>query len=624
MAYTFEIAGGQIDGARDYQEDAFLITHLGDKNGGSMVIVADGMGGHAAGNVASNLAVQAFNRNVSANFPSDNLPATLRESARKANTSIAETVRETPALKGMGCTLVCAIFSDKHMRWVSVGDSNLYLLRNGELKKKNADHSYGGYLDRMAAEGKVVDADTGFSRNMLMSALTGEEIPDVDCPETPLELAPGDRIVVASDGLDTLADEKLVAISAASQTAKQCVDNLLKGVQAEKIPRQDNTTVVVVDVLAAARASVAPAAATEQVTIVDDQEDRTQPKTARGQQAASAAGAAPAARRGASPVLGITAVVLALAGAAAYFVLSGQSGSGTEPAPEPVAQSADPSAQPAAEPAPATQTPPAEEPAATPAAEPATEPDVPAVAVAPESTATGTFRDGPGPEMTWIPAGEFTMGATQMAAEPDEKPPHPVRIGKLAISVREVTFAEYERFAPVTQARLAAQQGVDKTQMPAVFVSWDDAVRYTRWLSRQTGKKYRLASEAEWEYAARAGTGSQYWWGQSVGTGNAHCFGCNSGLDPRRPTRVGSFKPNAFGLYDTAGNVAEWVHDCYHPSYEGAPADGSVWEGGDCANRIVRGGSFQSVAKSVRSSARDKARSNIANDTTGIRVVREP
>ena len=142
-------------------------------------------------------------------------------------------------------------------------------------------------------------------------------------------------------------------------------------------------------------------------------------------------------------------------------------------------------------------------------------------------------------------------------------------------------------------------------------------------LSKQTGKKYRLPSEAEWEYAAGAGATTNYWWGVKVGENNAHCFDCKTGLNPRQPTNVGRFKPNPFGLYDTAGNVMEWAHDCYHPDYNGAPDDGSVWEGGDCSFRVARGGAYSSTSGSIRTPKRAKWRSTKGNDTVGIRVVRK-
>jgi formylglycine-generating enzyme required for sulfatase activity len=217
--------------------------------------------------------------------------------------------------------------------------------------------------------------------------------------------------------------------------------------------------------------------------------------------------------------------------------------------------------------------------------------------------------------MVFIPAGRFTMGASDAEDVYAERPAHEVEIKRFAISTHEVTAGEFARFA-------GRQAG--NGRLPAAFVSWNQALAYTRWLSAQTGKRYRLPSEAEWEYAARAGTTTPYWWGRQLGENNAHCFACESGLDPRKTTQVGRFKPNAFGLYDTAGNVEEWVHDCFHASYQGAPNDGSVFEGGDCPNRVARGGAFSSGPQGLRVTARNKFPQSSANDGLGFRVVREP
>ena len=250
MAIQFDLAGSQIDGARDYQEDAFLITHLTDAQGNpsALVIVADGMGGHAAGNVASNMAVQAFNKHVSTHYPTDKPAEILRECVLKANSSIAETVKETPALAGMGCTLVAAILEGNRLWWASVGDSHLYLLRNKELIKKNADHSYGGFLDRMAEAGTPVEPEEGLARNMLMSAITGDEINEIDVPDEPFELQPGDRILICSDGMDTLSPGKVIQFSEWSDSPKECADALLQAVNDAGMPKQDNTTAVVVNI----------------------------------------------------------------------------------------------------------------------------------------------------------------------------------------------------------------------------------------------------------------------------------------------------------------------------------------------------------------------------------------
>ena len=179
------------------------------------------------------------------------------------------------------------------------------------------------------------------------------------------------------------------------------------------------------------------------------------------------------------------------------------------------------------------------------------------------------------------------------------------------------------RFARATGRKRPKSIGVDKATHPVVNVTWDDAFSYTQWLSKQTGKRYRLPSESEWEYAASAGTESTFWWGWEVGSNHAHCFDCDTGLNPRLPTAVGRFEPNPFGLHDTAGNVSEWVHDCWHPNYQGAPATGAVWEGGDCAHRVVRGGTYTSSSKSLRPQNRDKWKAQLANDGVGFRVARD-
>jgi formylglycine-generating enzyme required for sulfatase activity len=135
-------------------------------------------------------------------------------------------------------------------------------------------------------------------------------------------------------------------------------------------------------------------------------------------------------------------------------------------------------------------------------------------------------------------------------------------------------------------------------------VNWEDAKAYAAWLSTMTGKTYRLLTEAEWEYAARAGTMTAYYWGDDVGKGNANCIGCGSRWDGQRASPVGSFKPNAFGLYDMAGNVWQWVEDCYHDDYSGVPTDGSAWAAGDCSSRMIRGGTWNGNPRLLRSADR--------------------
>jgi formylglycine-generating enzyme required for sulfatase activity len=140
------------------------------------------------------------------------------------------------------------------------------------------------------------------------------------------------------------------------------------------------------------------------------------------------------------------------------------------------------------------------------------------------------------------------------------------------------------------------------------------------WLSRITGKEYRLLSEAEYEYAARAGTQTAYPWGDEIGKNNANCKGCGSQWDGEQTAPVGSFAANGFGLYDLVGNVYQWVEDCYHDS--GAPADGTAWTGGDCTGRVVRGGSWGDFPVSLRSANRGRLISALRIDGLGFRVGR--
>jgi formylglycine-generating enzyme required for sulfatase activity len=156
---------------------------------------------------------------------------------------------------------------------------------------------------------------------------------------------------------------------------------------------------------------------------------------------------------------------------------------------------------------------------------------------------------------------------------------------------------------------------------PVVNVSWVQAKKYVEWFSKMTGKPYRLLTEAEWEYAARAGSSSTYFWGDEAGEGNAECHGCNKVWD-QRTSPVGSYKPNAFGLYDMAGNVWQWVEDCHHENYNGAPVDGSAWISKGCGDRVDRGGSWYEDALKLRSAYRDQYPAEKLSDNVGLRVAR--
>jgi len=231
------------------------------------------------------------------------------------------------------------------------------------------------------------------------------------------------------------------------------------------------------------------------------------------------------------------------------------------------------------------------------------------------------------PEMVRIPGGEFLMGSKKGEGDLDETPEHPVRITPFAIGKYEVTFAEYDMFANATNRDLPDDEGWGRENRPVINVSWHDAVAYAAWLSDQTGKRYRLPTEAEWEYAARAGTRTAYWWGNDVGRNHANCNGCGSQWDDRQTAPVGSFPANPFGLSDTAGNVWEWVQDCWHENYQDAPEDGSKpWgeeDGGDCARRVLRGGSWGYFPGALRSAPRIRYAPGFRFSSGGFRLAQD-
>jgi formylglycine-generating enzyme required for sulfatase activity len=208
-------------------------------------------------------------------------------------------------------------------------------------------------------------------------------------------------------------------------------------------------------------------------------------------------------------------------------------------------------------------------------------------------------------------------------SHPDESPPHEVAVGRFLIGAREITFSEYEQFARSIGSRLPDGLDWGSSQQPVAGVTWDDAVAYAQWLSRETGRRYRLPSEAEWEYAARAGRPKAFWWGNEAEIGRAVCFDCGTQWDNRVAAPVASLAPNPFGLYDTAGNVMEWVGDCWSPDYAGAPADARTRTDGDCRFRVARGGAFNKPAVAMRSAARNHFVPATRIDMLGFRIVRE-
>jgi len=279
-------------------------------------------------------------------------------------------------------------------------------------------------------------------------------------------------------------------------------------------------------------------------------------------------------------------------------------------------------------------------------------------------------RPGEGPEMILIEPGPFRMGSPQADAEADaaERPQHPVTIVRpFAIARCETTVGEFRRFVAETGYRTDAERGDgcytlneagdDSEQRagsswrgpgfpqtdahPVVCVSHRDARAYARWLSLRTGADYRLPTEAEWEYAARGGTTTSRFWGDSADAGCAFANGadrtakerfalsdgqvmdCDDGALFTAP--AGRYRRNAFGLSDMIGNAWEWVEDCWHEGYQGVPSDGSAWlesNGGDCSRRVLRGGSWGSVPRFLRAAGRGGGNADGASSDVGFRLAR--
>ena len=273
------------------------------------------------------------------------------------------------------------------------------------------------------------------------------------------------------------------------------------------------------------------------------------------------------------------------------------------------------------------------------------------------------------PEMVVIPTGQFVMGASPGEEERENlhkdfrdrsQPQHRVEVRRFAAGKFSVTRAQYEVFVSATGRKsdgcyvwTGSKWEIDLAKdwrnpgyaqderHPVACISWDDASAYVQWLSQKTGKSYRLLSEAEWEYAARAGTTTYRYWGddgnfscsyangadetakaQVPGASNWAVATCNDRFAYTSP--VGSFQPNRFGLYDMLGNVWQWTQDCWNPSYSGAPTDGSAWTGGDCSQRVLRGGSWFSLPQYLRSAFRYWGTAAGRDVKLGFRVARTP
>ena len=225
------------------------------------------------------------------------------------------------------------------------------------------------------------------------------------------------------------------------------------------------------------------------------------------------------------------------------------------------------------------------------------------------------------PVMVALSPRPFMMGNN--SSDPSERPAHKVAPHTpFAIGKYEVTVGQWNQCVRASVCPTMPSLGNVPENLPMRDVSWDEAQLYLKWLGTVSGKPYRLPTEAEWEYAARGGTTTRYWWGQEMKGGNSSCEGCGMPWSEERPPPVGSFPANPFGLNDMNGSVWEWVQDCWHSTYKGAPADGSAWVEGNCQARVIRGGSWRENGSYMLSTTRFKYDASVRQSQNGFRVAR--
>ncbi|RJG00407.1 formylglycine-generating enzyme family protein [Noviherbaspirillum sedimenti] len=225
------------------------------------------------------------------------------------------------------------------------------------------------------------------------------------------------------------------------------------------------------------------------------------------------------------------------------------------------------------------------------------------------------------PSLLALPAGAFIMGSN--TDDISERPAHQVTIGKpFAIGKMEVTVEQWNTCVAAGACARIATNG-SAANAPMRDVSWDDAQQYVKWLAKISGKPYRLPTEAEWEYAARGGTATRYWWGQQMRAGNANCKDCGPPWSLDGPAKAGSFAANPYRLHDMNGSVWEWVADCWHNSYKGAPSDGRAWDDPLCRVRVIRGGSWRDGEAYMMSTTRFKYDASVRQNQNGFRVARD-
>ena len=228
-------------------------------------------------------------------------------------------------------------------------------------------------------------------------------------------------------------------------------------------------------------------------------------------------------------------------------------------------------------------------------------------------------------EMVSVPSGTFRMGDLSGEGDEDARPVHSVTVPAFWMGKHEVTFTQWDVCVADggCDGYTPDDEGWGRGNRPVINLSWDDVQGFINWLNSKTGGNFRLPTEAEWEYAARAGSTTLYNWGNSIGHNRANCDGCGSRWDNDRTAPVGSFSANAWGLHDMHGNVWEWIHDCWNDSYVGVPSDGRAWVSGDCSRRVLRGGSWYVYPERLHSASRTSNTRLSRNAYRGFRLAQD-
>jgi formylglycine-generating enzyme required for sulfatase activity len=235
--------------------------------------------------------------------------------------------------------------------------------------------------------------------------------------------------------------------------------------------------------------------------------------------------------------------------------------------------------------------------------------------------ATEYIEQNTGMTFTLIEGGTYVMGDIS-GEDTYSLPAHKVTLQDFFLGKHEVTFAQYDFFCEQTNRSKPDDNNWGRGNLPVINVSWYDAKAFAEWLSNLTGKEFRLPAESEWEYAARGGTKSPYWWGDKENLNLANCRNCNSSKKASSTITVGSYVPNPYGLFDMTGNVYEWIMDTKHFDYSGAPQNGSPWQtGGDKTRRVTRGGSWKHTIFETKSFARCWEDPEEHDIYTGFRLV---